>query len=239
MVGQSRLINPDQRQVPKNGNMFDLEKSITEWRQQMLTAGIKSPAPLEELESHLREEIARQMKSGLNEQEAFEIAARWLGQPKAIKSEFEKVNAPMRPRLIKLAGVACVVVALFCPLCILLSMLVNPEINLVVKIFGLAAVAPAAAASVLGWRYNHGFLPVIRNQQLRAVVGSVCCVGCVIWIRFFLIHFPSEMPGGILPAAFLWGSGWTVMATLGGVGHGLEKAASEQDTAVGLLTSQS
>ena len=53
--------------------MFDLEQSIADWRQQMLAAGIKTPVPLEELEIHLREEIERQMKSGLNEQDAFEI----------------------------------------------------------------------------------------------------------------------------------------------------------------------
>ena len=51
--------------------MFDLEQSIAEWRQQMLAAGIKTPVPLEELEIHLREEIERQMKSGLNEQTGF------------------------------------------------------------------------------------------------------------------------------------------------------------------------
>ena len=45
--------------------MFDLEKAIADWRRQMLAAGIKTPVPLEELESHLREEIEQQMKSGL------------------------------------------------------------------------------------------------------------------------------------------------------------------------------
>jgi len=39
--------------------MFELEKSIADWRRQMLAAGIKSPLPLEELEIHLREEIER------------------------------------------------------------------------------------------------------------------------------------------------------------------------------------
>ena len=55
--------------------MFNLEQSLADWRQQMLAAGIKTPVPLEELETHLREEIERQMKSGLPKQEAFEISA--------------------------------------------------------------------------------------------------------------------------------------------------------------------
>ena len=42
--------------------MFNLEQSIADWRRQMLAAGIKMPVPLEELESHLREDIAQQMQ---------------------------------------------------------------------------------------------------------------------------------------------------------------------------------
>ena len=70
--------------------MFSLEKSIAEWRKQMLAAGIKTPVPLEELEIHLREEIERQMKSGLDEQKFFEIAVLQIGQPKILHSEFKK-----------------------------------------------------------------------------------------------------------------------------------------------------
>ena len=70
--------------------MFDLEQAIADWRQQMLAAGIQSPAPLEELENHLREEIERRLKSGLEGQMAFEIAAQQMGQASAIKREFKK-----------------------------------------------------------------------------------------------------------------------------------------------------
>ena len=70
--------------------MPDLEKFIANWRTQMLAAGIKTPVPLEELEIHLREEIAQLMKSGLSGQDAFEIAIRQIGQPKRLNNEFEK-----------------------------------------------------------------------------------------------------------------------------------------------------
>jgi hypothetical protein len=43
------------------------------------------------------------------------------------------------------------------------------------------------------------------------------------------MNFPQETPRSLLLVAFLYGSGWTVMAMLGGVGHGLEKAVSMQD----------
>ena len=73
--------------------MFDLEKSIADWRKQMLAAGIQTPVPLEELEIHLREDIEQQMKSGLNEQEAFTASVQKIGQAHAVQSEFKKVEA--------------------------------------------------------------------------------------------------------------------------------------------------
>jgi hypothetical protein len=70
--------------------MFDLEKSIAEWRRQMLAAGIQSPVPLEELELHLREEIERQFKSGLHEAKAFHLAIQKIGRPDSLRREFKK-----------------------------------------------------------------------------------------------------------------------------------------------------
>ena len=64
----------------ERNNMFNLEQSIAEWRQQMLAAGIKTPVPLEELESHLREDITQQIQSGLSAQQAFGIAMGRIGQ---------------------------------------------------------------------------------------------------------------------------------------------------------------
>ena len=72
--------------------MFDLEQSIAEWRKQMLAAGIKSPVPLEELESHLREEIERRMKSGLTEQVALHSAIQTIGQASLLKKEFDQAG---------------------------------------------------------------------------------------------------------------------------------------------------
>ena len=104
--------------------MFDLEQSIAEWRRQMLAAGIKTPVPLEELEIHLREDIERQMQSGLSAQQAFGIAVKKIGQAPELKREFKKISAPMEiQKIIKLAGVIFVAVALFCPLFLFLPFL--------------------------------------------------------------------------------------------------------------------
>lgn len=68
--------------------MFELEIAISGWRQKMLSAGIKSPVPLEELESHLRDDIARQIQAGVAEADAFELSARRLGPAAALNTEF-------------------------------------------------------------------------------------------------------------------------------------------------------
>ncbi len=212
--------------------MFDLEQSIVEWRQQMLAAGITTPVPLEELEIHLREDIARQMQSGLSAPQAFGIAVKKIGQATELKMEFKKAGAPMEMQeVIRLAGVIFVALTLFCPLFLFLPCLQARELGLMTKMLALALYAITVATIVISWKYNHKFLPVIRNQPFRRAIGIVCYWGSLLWMRFGVFHFS---PGGSYPRSlllfpFIFGLEWTVMAILGGVGHGLEKAASKQD----------
>ncbi len=83
--------------------MFHLEQSITEWRTQMLAAGIKSPVPLEELESHLREEIQQQLKLGQEEHRAFEISVQKIGRPELLENEFQKTERTFMKTTIKIS----------------------------------------------------------------------------------------------------------------------------------------
>jgi hypothetical protein len=215
--------------------MFNLEQAVAEWRRQMVKAGIKTPVPLDELEIHLREDIAQQMRSGLNAQQAFGIAAKKIGQAPELKREFKKVSAPMdMQKIIKLAGVIFVALALFCPLFLFLSFFLDDSLSLTTRMLALAIYAITVATTVLSWRYNHKFLPVIRNQPLRRAVGIVCYGASLLWMRFGVFHFS---PGGSYPRSlllfpFIFGLEWTVMAILGSVGYGLEKAASGQDQPV-------
>jgi hypothetical protein len=82
--------------------MSDLEKSISAWRAQMLAAGIQPPTSLDELEIHLREEIERQINSGLNAEKAFEISVQQIGQPKSLKSEFNKIERPSMKKIFQI-----------------------------------------------------------------------------------------------------------------------------------------
>ena len=72
--------------------MRNLENDITIWRQQMFAAGINSDKVLDELESHLREDIERRIRSGANAAGVFQIAVNQFGEPQSLKGEFEKVK---------------------------------------------------------------------------------------------------------------------------------------------------
>jgi hypothetical protein len=72
--------------------MFDREKQILEWRRELMRAGVRNPEVLDELEAHLREELERQVRAGLDEQAAFETAIRIIGGAKQLQSEFAKMG---------------------------------------------------------------------------------------------------------------------------------------------------
>ena len=72
--------------------MFDLESSLSEWRRQMRSAGLNAGRGLDELESHLREEISALKSAGTAEAEAFEQAVAHLGSPQSVCTEFNKLR---------------------------------------------------------------------------------------------------------------------------------------------------
>ena len=71
--------------------MSDLDLNIVAWRKRMLNAGIKGPEVLEELESHLREDIERRIRGGVGEASAFERAVEQVGRPGKLSAEFEVI----------------------------------------------------------------------------------------------------------------------------------------------------
>jgi hypothetical protein len=73
--------------------MFNLEEAIKEWRRQMMDAAVKS-AEVNELESHLREDVEQEIRKGLSPQQAFERAIERIGGAHQLKGEFAKVNHP-------------------------------------------------------------------------------------------------------------------------------------------------
>jgi hypothetical protein len=72
--------------------MFDLDEAISNWRTEMIRAGIKQDDVLAELEGHLREHFGRLTASGIPADEAFASATRQLGDSQLLKREFSKVS---------------------------------------------------------------------------------------------------------------------------------------------------
>jgi hypothetical protein len=91
--------------------MFYLEPAFEQWRQEMRAAGIKPPLLLDELESHLRDEVEQQIHSGQTARQAFVTAVHRMGPATELKFEFETVrsnpdnpNETMKQKLISIAA---------------------------------------------------------------------------------------------------------------------------------------
>jgi hypothetical protein len=84
--------------------MFELEKAIAEWRQQMVAGGVKDQGILNELESHLRDEIARQIQARGEAEQSFKNAVQQIGSAHALKNEFAKVSGSSSKLLQALKG---------------------------------------------------------------------------------------------------------------------------------------
>jgi hypothetical protein len=76
--------------------MFDVEKQITQWRNDLLASETLAAADVGELETHLREEISHLRDGGLPDAEAFLVARHRLGDAAALEEEFAKVNTRSR-----------------------------------------------------------------------------------------------------------------------------------------------
>jgi hypothetical protein len=184
--------------------MFNLDQAIAQWRQQMLDAGIKPPDVLDELETHLRDDVERHTKLGKSTQQAFGIAAQNLGRSEALKNEFKKARSSSQTMEKLMIGICCVFVGFI----VLLSGL---TVFLCFASWGERTVASTAVVSILlvacGWRYGVPFLPVIADWRLRWGVGMTCIASGFIASSLFcgviLPHFEVS-PDHQLPAIGLW-----------------------------------
>ena len=204
--------------------MPDLEQSISAWRRQMLAAGIPSPVPLEELESHLRDEILRLMETGADLKTAFETATQKMGGPSMLNKEFSKIQSSKRQEFVP---ILLPLVASVIALCIALSLLLRlgnfAEMNLGQRLSGLAAIAFGPLLSWGGW-FGYRAFSFLSVKRARFTVGSACCLLMLWWTAFFFVILPRcEFDMAQLLVAILWGwiaSGGFVI----GLSAGLERA---------------
>jgi hypothetical protein len=206
-------------------HMFNLDQAISEWRKQMLAAGIQTPVPLEELECHLREEIEQQMKSGTNVPLAFETAVRVIGKANMLKLEFKKVEETKEARASKRSQIALIFSLCMFLLPFTAYFVFDPELTSGERMFGLAAVATTVLFLYIGHLGGRLF-PVILNRQVRLITGLSGCLLYVVWVTVFVhVVLPRlDFTESQLFVAICWA--WTVpVGVLGGLILGLEKAA--------------
>ncbi|HEV2691635.1 MAG TPA: hypothetical protein VG347_01940 [Verrucomicrobiae bacterium] len=204
--------------------MFHLEPSITNWRQQMLAADITS-ASLDELELHLREEIERQMQSGLNGELSFHAAVRIIGRAVSLGTEFQKVERSPGSRLVKLLGLGCAVAAGLFASWMLFVLLTVHEADWSERLLGVLAIV----AIMIIWRQSGKWLPAIRHAWLRPLSGALCCLASMGGMKLFITSIVppclgrmtgANPPIGLVLVAFIWT--WAAVTMLGVLAYKLQ-----------------
>jgi len=204
--------------------MFNLEQSISDWRQQMLASGIQSPVPLEELESHLRDEIERLMEAGLEPQAALVTAMEKIGQVQTLKTEFTKIGGVKKSNRWEQNVALVTFFAGILPVSI--YALHKYDMSWGWRLAGLANIGTMGLA-IFSCRQINALFPIIPDRRKRWTIGISAAVtgaaGMGIFVNFILPHF--SVTEGQLVVLVLWGMTW--MAAGGVVLTGLEEAAAK------------
>ncbi len=72
--------------------MFDLNKRISDWKQSLSCHESFTKGNIEELESHLFDQITELKEAGLNDEEAYWVAQKRIGTIESLNSEYTKIN---------------------------------------------------------------------------------------------------------------------------------------------------
>jgi hypothetical protein len=185
--------------------MFDLDQSIAAWRQQMRSGGLHTDALLDELESHLREETARRMHSGMAAPEAFAFAVRQIGSADVLQAEFAKVSGLTSARL--RAGCALgfsLELAIYTALQVRQLWKAGPSHqDLTLGIMGLATTLGAAYAI---WRLAPIVMRRLASGKAQTWMIFSGCVSALVWMVVFAWFI---LPGLVLTpgqfaVVFLW-----------------------------------
>jgi hypothetical protein len=150
--------------------MFNLDQAIAKWRQRMSVAGIKSPDVLDELESHLREEIQGRLRAGATVEQAFAGAAERLGAAARLKQEFEKIAEERKRawwRASSIVGGTLFAYSAVFATWILARRTGRLEITGTELVLISGSMFATMFFGFIG-RYFAKFLPVIANEKLQA-----------------------------------------------------------------------
>jgi len=169
----------------------------------MNVGGIKDSAVLDELESHLREDVERQTFSGVDAQKSFEAAVKKIGPASALKNEFKKSTvAKMVEKL--MVGAAVLVIAFGVFLCVITILFCY--LRFAERLVGVVAMTLTVVTACV-WPAFVSRLPVIRPRRKRYGAQILCLAAgfglCTLYIQLVVSRFAST--DGMVPAMGFFG----------------------------------
>jgi hypothetical protein len=192
--------------------MFNLEYAITLWRRQMATGGVKSRRVLDELESHLRDDIEQQVRSGINVEPAFLAAAERIGPASSLTTEFSKVRRPEPAARLKLLNASCIA---FGALVMLIGAwtFLDSESSLLERNLGMFAVSVLALYSgSIPWLYR--VIPDLKRALRIAGVIVNLWIFLALFTALDVIHIQLNLGFSMAMWAFCTAFVATVVAAI-------------------------
>jgi hypothetical protein len=189
----------------------------------LVGSGIRCADVLDELESHLRDEMERATHEGADTEAAFNIAVQRIGALPRLKMEFAKLGRRRNPTEGPMLVVAILLLILFSFFGSAAAYMCYPSWGeRVLALSGLAVTVLVAYR----WKSAAPFLPLVANYHKRALVewgslgsGIVVSMG---FCQLILPHFDRTFDGQ-LPAI----GAWTMLPAMIGMAFmlGLEENA--------------
>jgi len=165
----------------------------------MSAGGVKNPAVLDELESHVREDVERQTRAGVEAQKAFEAAVKKIGPASALKREFKKsMGAVILERLMLAAAIFVLAFGAFLSVATLLLCYQTAQ----ERVMGFVVIS-LSFGTICVWPAFVSQLPVVpAKRKLHAMQVACLAAGIAIstfYVQVILPHF-DRTHDGLVPA---------------------------------------
>jgi hypothetical protein len=187
--------------------MFNVDQAVADWRRQMASGGLRNPALLDELESHLRGEWRGLVAAGTPVDQAFQLAVSRLGSPGHLRTEFNKLaNARCWPVTICswLFVAAIILMAMLFSVRLLagkLSPLLFVHILSVTAGYGAAFLAGGFSILYVCFRLFHALSSDRQRALARAVLlfsqlsAGLVIAGMALGMFWYHQHFGRYLKG--------------------------------------------
>jgi hypothetical protein len=206
--------------------MFNLDLAISKWRRQIAAGGMTSREALDELESHLRDDMEHRIRAGASAREAFQQAAEQLGAADNLNREFAKVTR-LRPRFSpRMISVCCYGFAAFVFL-VEAWTLMDSEMPRAERLLGLGLVSLIACyiagLPLLNRLKQFG----VRGWGFEKTIATACNLAVLFWICLLLLSLVNVvyLPVNSVLSVVCWALFGAAIATVMMIAHGPEPDA--------------